>query len=137
MDSRQRDERRRAPHPRIVAFLGTDDYGPGCASCPHCGATGRYIVRFRVEDGRHLGAMRGCLRLFPVTPLAQEHGRLLDKQKRMESQGWKLSRRAAEALAAVEQAVNGLGNPGIALALARAERQAVSAFHVGARGARR
>lgn len=52
--------------PRIVRFLEPVD-APG-SQCPHCGAEGRYIERFVVEDGRTLGAMRGwrpCRRLRP------------------------------------------------------------------------
>ena len=62
--------------PAIVAVLGVDDYGPcegslGSASCPHCGAQGRYVVRFMCEDGSRRGAMRGCIQLFPRSPIAR------------------------------------------------------------------
>ena len=63
--------------PRIVRFFETKD-SPG-ASCPHCGAEGRYILTFQVEDGRRMGAMRGCVKLFPVSRVATEELRLREK----------------------------------------------------------
>ena len=55
--------------PKILAVLGVDDAGPSpegaSANCPHCGAEGRYIVRFLCDDGSRRGAMRGCFKLFP------------------------------------------------------------------------
>lgn len=90
--------------PRIVRFLGTDD-APG-ASCPHCGAEGRWILRFQLEDGRRAGAMRGCVKLFPVSRVAVEELRLRDKLagyvKRFGS-GASLNRRDAEAMGACEE----------------------------------
>lgn len=65
--------------PRIVRFLGTDDCPD--AECPHCGATGRFIHRFQVEDGRQLGAMSGCVKLFPVRPIAQADMKLSEKER--------------------------------------------------------
>ena len=41
-----------ASFPRIVRFYETHD-APD-SQCPHCGATGRYILTFQVEDGRRL-----------------------------------------------------------------------------------
>ena len=53
-------------YPRIVQIIGTNDAGEdGNARCPHCGAEGRYTIWFKVEDGVTLGAMRGCIKLFP------------------------------------------------------------------------
>lgn len=87
--------------PRIIRFLGTDDCPD--SSCPHCGCTGRYITRFVVEDGRTLGAMRGCLALFPVSPVAQEEQRLIKKQERLAKNGWKLNRADRAAMDAIAQ----------------------------------
>lgn len=113
------------PLPTIVRFLGTVDAGAG-ASCPHCGATGRYIVRFQVRDGRSLGAMRGCARLFPVSALAREHERLVAKAERYAKQRppWKLNRGDQEALEAIEAAIAGQLDESTALCLARASRAA-------------
>ena len=86
--------------PRIVRFLETADC-PG-SSCPHCGATGRFILRFVVEDGRHLGAMRGCVQLFPVSPVAREELRLAKKAKDYEKRGWKLNQADTRAVDAIE-----------------------------------
>lgn len=118
----------RAPLPRIVRFLGTDDHGPGGnASCPHCGATGRYVVRFQVEDGRQLGAMRGCLKLFPVTELARQHEYLIAKKARYRKQGWDLSARDAEALRWIEDAIEGRADPHHAIVIAQSARHAAAA----------
>ena len=85
--------------PRIVRFLGTDDSPGSC--CPHCGAEGRYTLRFQVEDGRTMGAMRGCVQLFPVSRVATEELRLREKLAALVKrfgQGATLNRRDAEAL---------------------------------------
>jgi hypothetical protein len=74
--------------PRIVRFLGTDD-APD-SSCPHCGATGRYIHRFMVDDGRTLAAMSGCVKLFPCSRIATEEARLRKKLEERTRRGWKL-----------------------------------------------
>lgn len=97
--------------PKIVKFLGTDDHGPGgSTSCPHCGATGRYVIRFQVEDGRQLGAMRGCIKLFPVTELARQHEYLIAKKARYAKERWNLSKADAEALQRIEDAIDGRGD---------------------------
>lgn len=55
--------------PSVLAIVGVDDFGPcdggGSASCPHCGAEGRYVINFLCDDGLVRGAMRGCFQLFP------------------------------------------------------------------------
>ncbi len=76
--------------PRIVRFLGTDD-APG-SNCPHCGAEGRWILNFVVEDGRRLGAMRGCAKLFPTSRIALEELRLRTKAADYAKKGWTLNR---------------------------------------------
>lgn len=92
--------------PRIVRFLGTDDCPE--SSCPHCGATGRFILRFRVEDGRELAAMRGCASLFPVSRIANEELRLQQKLARYRKQGWgKLNRVDSSAMEAIDAFYSG------------------------------
>ena len=90
--------------PRIVRFTGTSD-SPG-AACPHCGAEGRYILHFLTEDGRRMGAMRGCVQLFPCSRVAHEELRLRQKleslQKRF-GQSAHLNRRDTEAMDAIDQ----------------------------------
>lgn len=111
--------------PKIVKFLGTDDHGPGgSTSCPHCGATGRYVIRFQVEDGRQLGAMRGCIKLFPVTDLAREHEYFVAKKTRYAKQQppWNLNARDAEALRWIEDAIEGHADPRQAISIAQAAR---------------
>jgi len=54
--------------PGVLAVIGVDDRGPsdgtGSANCPHCGASGRYVIRFVCDDGTTRAAMRGCFKLF-------------------------------------------------------------------------
>lgn len=60
------DKPARETLPRIVAVLGRSDSGEyGAATCPHCGAAGRYVYTFQCDDGTTRGAMAGCLKLFP------------------------------------------------------------------------
>jgi hypothetical protein len=76
--------------PRIIAILGRTDAGEyGAATCPHCGADGRYITTFVCEDGKTRGAMSGCIKLFPISPLANIHAKLLVKAQANERKGWK------------------------------------------------
>lgn len=89
-----------APLPRIVRFLGTDD-SPDSA-CPHCGATGRYIHRFIVDDGRTLAAMSGCVKLFPCSRIAIEEQRLRKKLEDRAKRGWLLGRADQDALGAID-----------------------------------
>lgn len=110
--------------PRIVRFLGTDDHGPGgSTSCPHCGAIGRYVIRFQVEDGRHLGAMRGCIKLFPVTELARHHEYFVAKQTRYAAKRWKLNACDAEALRGIEDAIDGRADSHQAVVRAQTARK--------------
>ncbi|HEX6052755.1 MAG TPA: hypothetical protein VFZ21_25995 [Gemmatimonadaceae bacterium] len=116
--------------PKIVRFLGTDDHGPGgSTTCPHCGATGRYVIRFQVEDGRTLGAMRGCIKLFPVTELAREHEYFVAKRARYAKQRppWKLSSGDADALQRIEDAIDGRGDARQAILNAQSARRAAAA----------
>ena len=66
--------------PKVVEVEGIED---ACldAHCPHCGAMGRYIVRFVTESGAHMGAMRGCFQLFPKSKYALRTQKLLDKER--------------------------------------------------------
>lgn len=123
----------RAPLPRIVKFLGVDDCPE--STCPHCGATGRYIVRFQVEDGRQLGAMRGCLKLFPVTELACEHEHLMAKKARYAKQRppWRLSERDRDALQRIEEAIDGRGDAQQAIWNAQGVRAAAARRYRGRR----
>jgi len=92
--------------PRIVRFLETVE----CDACPHCGANGRWVHRFVVEDGRTLGAMSGCIKLFPISPIASEAMRLDKKAREYAALGWKLNRFDTEALDLIESAANGLAD---------------------------
>lgn len=93
-----------AGFPKIIRFRGVTE---GMTTCPHCGATGRYVWYFQVEDGRELGAMRGCVRLFPVSRIAHEHQRLTMKALKNEKLGWKLGSNDSAALDAIEQFYDG------------------------------
>jgi hypothetical protein len=71
--------------PRIIEYLDVTDYGPcddgATAVCPHCGADGRYVHEFRCEDGTVRGAMRGCMGLFPISPIATRHQKLVERER--------------------------------------------------------
>jgi hypothetical protein len=70
--------------PKIIRFTGVHDAGPADPRpngvCPHCGAEGRYTFHFVCDDGNEYGAMRGCLKLFPVSKIATEDKKLREKQ---------------------------------------------------------
>lgn len=72
--------------PKIIKFQGVTDAGEyGNATCPHCGASGRYIYHFVCVDGEQRGAMKGCLGKFPQHAFAKKHQRILDKQLQRKS----------------------------------------------------
>jgi hypothetical protein len=89
--------------PKIIRFTGTTDSGDfGNATCPHCGALGRYVIHFLTEKGNG-GAMAGCVKLFPVSQVALEEKRLREKQEDYEKKGWKLNKLDSAALEALEE----------------------------------
>lgn len=100
--------------PRIVEFLGTDDAGDMSANCPHCGADGRYIHRFRAitTEGEIVfgGAMAGCIKLYPTSWVAEEHRRIAEKQREYEKKGWKLNSWDLDALDALAKFYTGIGS---------------------------
>lgn len=52
----------------IVAYNHTPPVDGECvARCPHCGAHGAHVWGFICADGTRRGAMRECLKLFPVS----------------------------------------------------------------------
>lgn len=108
--------------PKIVRFLEIVEGG----ACPHCGSGGRWIHRFVVADGRELGAMSGCVKLFPVSPVAREHQRLMKKARDYEKKGWKLNRWDSESLDAIEAFYVGAIDERSALATVQCNKQAAS-----------
>ena len=119
------------PHPRIIRVLGVDDC-PG-ATCPHCGAEGRYIHRVQLVDGRTIAAMSGCIKLFPVSPVADVHLKLTKKAIEYANKGWGLNRWDTKSLEAIEAFYAGSISEQEAMARVTAERRAAA----GVRRARR
>jgi hypothetical protein len=86
METTMNDIKPKSVLPTRIVTLFTDDSGEyGNASCPHCGADGRYIHYFLCDDGRIHGAMSGCIKLFPhkKTPLSIMAELALDKEKEL------------------------------------------------------
>jgi len=81
--------------PKILAILGCTDHGPcddgPTATCPHCGAGGRYVYRFLCDDGKIHGAMAGCIQLFPKHPLTDKVATVFEKLRDYEKKKWKCS----------------------------------------------
>ena len=76
---------------KIIRFFDMSDSGEyGNAVCPHCGALGRYVYRFQLEDGSNHGAMAGCIKKFKVHPIAKVQLKLMDKEKEYQKKGWNL-----------------------------------------------
>lgn len=84
----------KADLPKLVQYLYTHDGGPcddgPTATCPHCGADGRYVHWFKTADGDMRGAMSGCIKLYPVSPVAREDMRLREKEADYAKSGWQL-----------------------------------------------
>lgn len=75
--------------PRIIQFVMRRDSGEfGNDNCAHCGAKGRYQWVFVCDDGKQHRAMAGCIKLYPVAPVAKIHQTLIEKAKQMAGQHW-------------------------------------------------
>jgi hypothetical protein len=66
--------------PKIVRFVNTVWGESGEMECPHCGARGTVVHTFELEGGRVAGAMSGCIKLFPVSPIANEDLKIRKKE---------------------------------------------------------
>lgn len=108
--------------PKIVRFLSREDAPE--SECPHCGARGRFTFYFLVEGGQRLGAMAGCLRLFPASQIAREDLRLREKEATYAKRGWTLNRRDADAVQAIEQFYTGTRDERSALAIVHSAKRA-------------
>ena len=111
--------------PKIVRIEGKVDYGDyGAMNCPHCDAKCRYVTYFDAidADGKVLsmGAAAGCFTLFPISPLANVHAKLLTKQADYAKKGWDLNRTDSSNLDLIEQVAKGKIGADEALARIRA-----------------
>lgn len=94
--------------PQIVYIYAVEDHGEnGAATCPHCNAIGRYIVKFQCEDGTTRGAMRGCFQKFPISTLARYHAAIVEKQKEYSAKGWSLNQFDTAMLEIIERHARG------------------------------
>ncbi len=83
--------------PKIISIEGKVDYGDyGAMNCPHCDAKCRYVTYFDAIDADgnvlKMGAAAGCFQLFPISPLANIHAKLLTKQEDYRKKDWTLNR---------------------------------------------
>lgn len=106
--------------PKILRITSTIDSGEfGSAHCPHCGAECRYYKLFdaiSLEGGIvQLGAAAGCIKLFPISKLAERHIKLLDKQKDYARKGWALNKADARIMDIIDSAAKGELEEGEAL----------------------
>lgn len=82
--------------PRIVQVLHTTDAGEfGADNCAHCGADCRYQTVFLAAeaDGSLVkrAAARGCIQLFPRSPIADVHVKASKTADEKRRKGWKLA----------------------------------------------
>lgn len=78
--------------PEVLFVLDLHDSGEfGNASCPHCGAEGRYVYTFACADGTTRGAMAGCFKKFRKHRYAKRMERILTKALAAHKQGRKLA----------------------------------------------
>lgn len=125
----------RAQLPRIIRFLGTSDSPGSC--CAHCGCEGRWVHSFVVEGGVQRSAMSGCVKLFPISPIAAAH---LDVEKRIADRakkGWQPSSWDVRALDAIEAFYAGTMSEHEALNVVARERRSASLYRRARFGGRR
>jgi len=113
--------------PRIVRYLGKRDDGDG-AVCPHCGSGGRYIHSVLLENGTRIGAMAGCIQLFPMAPIAREEMRLRGKEADYAKRDWSLPSWDLRMLAAIERFYTGELTEWQALAIVQDEKRAAQVW---------
>lgn len=131
--------------PMIVEFLYTSDAGPsgggkGSAVCPHCGADGRYVHYFKCDDGSTRGAMSGCIKLFPVSIVAQEHMRIVERLGELRKQygpDAKLNSWQAKMLEAIESHYAGTITKEDAISVIKREKAEMAAYRQRKYGKRR
>lgn len=124
--------------PRIIQFEGVSDSGEyGNATCPHCGADGRYVWSFITEDGVRRGAMAGCIQKFPVSKLAEEHRKIIDRSKDRAKKGQKLASWDIAKLGAIEAVADGTMTVDQALAVVASENYKRSRWMDSKKGGRR
>src|SRR5690349_17478487 len=88
--------------PEVVEIITIDDAGEGgAASCPHCGAIGRYVYHFTASDGQHYAAMRGCFSHFPKSRFAGRMAELLRKEIDAKKRGRQLASWDIEIMGAI------------------------------------
>ena len=111
--------------PRIVRFFEIVEGG----ACPHCGCAGRWIHRFACDDGTERGAMSGCIKLFRVAPIAREHMRIADKEKRYKQSGFSgLNRWDTESMVAIEAYYAGQTTESDAMRIVERNKSAAAAW---------
>lgn len=124
--------------PRIVRFEGMTDSGEyGAATCPHCGADGRYVWNFVCEDGTRRGAMAGCITKFPVSKVAEEHKKIMERDEDRAKKGQKLASWDVAKLAAIESYYAGETPIELALATIQSENARRTRWMDSKKGGRR
>ena len=96
--------------PAIICIERVEDNGPvedSSATCPHCGAQGRYIFWFKCDDGTQRGAMKGCLSKFKMHRFAKIASDILYKQRENERKGWKMASWDVSVMDAIEAFARG------------------------------
>lgn len=124
--------------PRIVQFIERTDSGEyGNDTCAHCGALGRYQFTFLGDDGRRHKAMAGCIRKFPVSPIAEHHSKLIAKKADQERLDRKLNGWDTKKLEAIEQFYAGEIDEMTALSVIREQNRQATAWRAQKFGGRR
>lgn len=123
--------------PKIIQFLETTDAGEyGATCCPHCDAKGRYVHHFLVEGGARRAAMSGCIKLFPVSPVALAHKKIMEKAAKL-PEGRKLNGWDTKKLEAIEAYYAGTTAEADALIVIQSEDAACARWVAKKYGGRR
>lgn len=98
--------------PTVIYVISVEDHGTAeegipAATCPHCGAAGRYIYTFRCSDGSERSAMKICFSRFPQHSFCGDHAKVLKKEHENAKKGWKLASWDREIKDAIERFARG------------------------------
>ena len=118
--------------PLITRYLHKTDSGPcddgATATCPHCGADGRFIHWFECEDGSKRGAMSGCVKLFRMTDIAAADMALREKLAERKKSGKGLNAVEQRASYAIQQFYAGRWDEATTLNMIKSQREAAAEY---------
>lgn len=94
--------------PTVIRITSVTDAGEkDGATCPHCGASGRYIYHFDCVDGTHRAAMKICFSHFPKHEFVKVSEDVKKREAAYRAQGWDLPTYDVEIIRTIDMFAGG------------------------------